>query len=92
MSYSPTEFFTTCLFCGKTHELHADTDGERTPEQGDLSVCWDCGYVACYGPNMQLIPLTEEQQKYVETSSHFKQLMALMAIAKSEGAKRRKRK
>lgn len=51
-----------CPHCGATHtEYTPVTDLDRTPEPGDVAVCWDCGRVSFYTENGLLRkPTTDE--------------------------------
>ena len=49
-----------CLKCG--YQLDAATpltDGKPSP--GDISICFNCANAAQYGPDLNIIPLTDEQ-------------------------------
>lgn len=48
-----------CLSCGENISDATATQPEcRAPQPGDLSICFYCGNVAQYGPNMQLVPFS----------------------------------
>jgi hypothetical protein len=69
-----SEFETRCLGCGRINELHSNADGD-IPAPGDISICWVCGNAASYGPDMQLVPLTEEQMEALEKSQFWKDII-----------------
>lgn len=76
------QFIVECLFCGGLQYLHSNPDGV-IPKPGDISICFDCGYVAAYGDDLQsLVPLGREQQEFIETSSEFKAMMFVLRIMK----------
>lgn len=83
---SPNEFETTCLHCGELHSTHINP-GDTAPQPGDIVICWHCGYTASYGPTLQLVPLTLEQQNYVETDPEFAAMMATYRYVKEAAEK-----
>lgn len=68
------ELVTVCLGCGRINELHSNADGD-TPEPGDISVCWQCGNVAAFDADLNLVALTEEQFDYVTNDPDFQAVM-----------------
>jgi hypothetical protein len=69
------------LFCGLVQELQTSPDGS-TPKPHDISICLNCGFAASYGEDLQLVPLTSEQQEFTETDPMFQGLMAALRKAK----------
>lgn len=62
-------------------------EGE-TPSPGDICICFDCGYVAAYAKDLKgLVPLTKDQQDFIETSPSFKNMMLALRIIKDQNRK-----
>lgn len=48
----------TCPHCGRRHDVH---EGEGTPKENDLSICWGCKMPAIYTADGSLRVPTEEE-------------------------------
>lgn len=83
--FSSTEFDVECLFCGTIQQMHTNVDGE-TPRPGDIVICFDCGYVAEYGEDMQLVALSSERQQLVESNEKFQAMMFALRVMKDREA------
>ena len=81
------EFDVVCLFCGTVQTVHTNADGD-TPSPGDICICYECGYTASYGDDLQLVALSPDQQLYVETNPKFKIMMAALRTIKEREARR----
>lgn len=58
-----------CLAC--KHELNAASalDGESVPQEGDVTMCINCGYIMAFGPDQSLRKLNKQEQEFVENDS-----------------------
>lgn len=80
-----TEFDAACPHCGRVNELHTDPDADsRSPEPGDISICWNCAGIAQYTEtlSMQLIP--EEQHAEIMLNPQLRKMLAIVRRAQAE--------
>lgn len=85
------ELITTCLYCGATHEVHTHEGEAGAPQPGMVQICFHCGYTSLYGPDLQLVPLTADQQEELEANPRYRKAITVLRIAKAlEDAEKRR--
>lgn len=52
---------TACPYCGKAINMATNTENERGPEEGDLSVCGWCGGLLIFNEDLSIRKLTIEE-------------------------------
>jgi NAD-dependent SIR2 family protein deacetylase len=51
----------TCPACGESTDRSAYPEAQRGPQPGDVSVCYNCGYVTLFEEGLMRRPLTQAE-------------------------------
>lgn len=68
-----------CLGCGKQHHLHAQVmrsgDTPAMPTPGDCAVCFSCGYIMIYTPDIEFREPTPEEMAQIAADPRIGHMM-----------------
>ena len=74
-------FWTSCPFCGKMNDSHASVGKPGMPNEGDASICIDCGNVSIYeaGALGHMRKPTPEEQAELDADERVQKVRAAIA-------------
>lgn len=64
-----------CVSCGSVNDVFS---GDGVPREGELAICFECGYVTLIGPGKQLIELPAEIKEEVLSDPIVKEIQQLV--------------
>jgi hypothetical protein len=54
-----------CLACGHLLDVATATNPGHYPKEGAISLCWRCGHLQAFGPDLKFRPLTDAEMTEV---------------------------
>ena len=66
-----------CPECGEATDMVSDVEGNATPSENDISICFCCGAINMFDVNVNLIEMSQEELDYIkqEEPETYKQMM-----------------
>lgn len=74
----------SCPQCGTTHDAAGNPSADRPPQDGDLTVCIECGEILCFS-GQKLRRLRHHEMKQLKLSGHLDDLYRLQKIIREVG-------
>ena len=74
-----------CLACGYTVDAHSALGGHAGPEDGDVAICVECGYLMVFNSQLRLRRPTPDELRVLEQHPMVQQgVMAIGALRKTK--------
>ena len=73
-----------CSSCGTVNDAATSVEGDKTPDEGSITVCLWCGHIMAYDTDLKLRELTNEEAIAVAGD---KRILAIQRGRKSLGIK-----
>jgi hypothetical protein len=64
-----------CPFCHYCCDAHRTVgSGQRGPQPGDASICFNCGELLEFGPALELIPITDSLEDQLKAQGSWEEM------------------
>lgn len=86
------ELLTRCPFCGSQHDrVSAAAEGRTIPEDGDVTICFQCGKPAIFDSTVidgGLRPPTPTEKRQLDRDKNVQKVLAAWGLLAAMGYKR----